>query len=48
MSLKKIMVCPDNSMNSLQRGFAKDFFFGSTLNFILHKVKAPVTIVKGW
>ncbi len=27
-------------------GFPKEFFFGSTSNFILHKAKAPVTIVK--
>jgi nucleotide-binding universal stress UspA family protein len=27
-------------------GFPKELFFGSTSNFILHKAKAPVTIVK--
>jgi nucleotide-binding universal stress UspA family protein len=27
-------------------GFPKEIFFGSTSNFILHKAKAPVTIVK--
>jgi len=27
-------------------GFPKELFFGSTSNFVLHKVKAPVTIVK--
>ena len=27
-------------------GFPKEVFFGSTSNFILHKAKAPVTIVK--
>ncbi len=27
-------------------GFPKDLFFGSTSNFILHKAKAPATIVK--
>ena len=27
-------------------GFPKELFFGSTSNFILHKAKAPVTVVK--
>jgi nucleotide-binding universal stress UspA family protein len=27
-------------------GFPKELFFGSTSNFVLHKAKAPVTIVK--
>jgi len=27
-------------------GFPKELFFGSTSNFILHKAKAPVTIIK--
>ncbi|MCH7966767.1 MAG: universal stress protein [Thaumarchaeota archaeon] len=27
-------------------GFPKELFFGSTSNFILHKARAPVTIVK--
>ena len=27
-------------------GFPKEIFFGSTSNFVLHKAKAPVTIVK--
>jgi nucleotide-binding universal stress UspA family protein len=27
-------------------GFPKEIFFGSTSNFILHKAKVPVTIVK--
>jgi nucleotide-binding universal stress UspA family protein len=27
-------------------GFPKEIFFGSTSNFILHKAKAPVTVVK--
>ena len=27
-------------------GFPKELFLGSTSNFVLHKVKAPVTIVK--
>ncbi len=27
-------------------GFPKELFFGSTSNYILHKAKAPVTIVK--
>jgi len=27
-------------------GFPKELFFGSTSNFILHKAKAPITIVK--
>jgi nucleotide-binding universal stress UspA family protein len=27
-------------------GFAKEIFFGSTSNFILHKARAPVTIIK--
>jgi len=27
-------------------GFPKEIFFGSTSNFILHKAKAPVTLVK--
>ena len=27
-------------------GFPKEVFFGSTSNFLLHKAKAPVTIVK--
>ena len=27
-------------------GFPRELFFGSTSNFILHKAKAPVTVVK--
>jgi len=27
-------------------GFPKELFFGSTSNFVLHKAKAPVTIIK--
>ncbi len=27
-------------------GFPKELFFGSTSNFILHKARAPVTVVK--
>ena len=27
-------------------GFPKEIFFGSTSNFVLHKAKAPVTVVK--
>jgi len=27
-------------------GFPKELFFGSTSNFILHKAKAPITVVK--
>ena len=27
-------------------GFPKELFFGSTSNFVLHKAKAPVTVVK--
>ena len=27
-------------------GFPRELFFGSTSNFVLHKAKAPVTIVK--
>ena len=27
-------------------GFPKELFFGSTSNFVLHKAKSPVTIVK--
>ncbi|MGD2106438.1 MAG: universal stress protein [Nitrosopumilaceae archaeon] len=27
-------------------GFPKEIFFGSTSNFILHKAKAPVTVIK--
>ena len=27
-------------------GFLRELFFGSTSNFILHKAKAPVTVVK--
>ncbi len=27
-------------------GFPKEIFFGSTSNFVLHKAKSPVTIVK--
>jgi len=27
-------------------GFPKELFFGSTSNFILHKAKAPVTVIK--
>ena len=27
-------------------GFPKELFFGSTSNFLLHKAKAPVTVVK--
>lgn len=27
-------------------GFPKELFFGSTSNFVLHKEKAPVTVVK--
>ena len=27
-------------------GFPKELFFGSTSNFILHKAKSPVTIIK--
>jgi|TARA_B100001105_G_scaffold254574_1_gene250769 nucleotide-binding universal stress UspA family protein len=27
-------------------GFPKEIFFGSTSNFILHKAKSPVTVVK--
>ncbi len=27
-------------------GFPKELFFGSTSNFILHKARAPVTIIK--
>ena len=27
-------------------GFPKELFFGSTSNFVMHKAKAPVTIVK--
>lgn len=27
-------------------GFPKELFFGSTSNFVLHKARAPVTIVK--
>lgn len=27
-------------------GFPKEIFFGSTSNFVLHKAKAPVTIIK--
>lgn len=27
-------------------GFPKELFFGSTSNFVLHKAKAPVTVIK--
>ncbi len=27
-------------------GFPKELFFGTTSNFVLHKAKAPVTVVK--
>ena len=33
-------------MGSRGMGFPKELFFGSTSNFVLHKAKAPVTIVK--
>ena len=33
-------------MGSRGIGFPKEIFFGSTSNFVLHKAKAPVTIVK--
>jgi nucleotide-binding universal stress UspA family protein len=33
-------------MGSRGLGFPKEIFFGSTSNFVLHKAKAPVTIVK--
>jgi len=33
-------------MGSRGMGFPKEIFFGSTSNFVLHKAKAPVTIVK--
>jgi len=33
-------------LGSRGMGFPKELFFGSTSNFVLHKAKAPVTIVK--
>ena len=33
-------------MGSRGMGFPKEIFFGSTSNFVLHKAKAPVTVVK--
>lgn len=33
-------------MGSRGMGFPKELFFGSTSNFVLHKAKVPVTIVK--
>jgi len=33
-------------MGSRGMGFPKEIFFGSTSNFVLHKAKSPVTIVK--
>ena len=33
-------------MGSRGMGFPKELFLGSTSNFVLHKAKAPVTIVK--
>ena len=38
----KIMVC----LGARGMGFPRELFFGSTSNFILHKAKAPVTVVK--
>ena len=42
---------PGNKINQIVigsrgMGFPKELFFGSTSNFVLHKAKAPVTIVK--
>jgi len=34
------------AIGSRGMGFPKEIFFGSTSNFVLHKAKAPVTIVK--
>lgn len=33
-------------ISSRGMGFPKELFFGSTSNFVLHKAKAPVTIIK--
>ncbi|MGI9565722.1 MAG: universal stress protein [Nitrosopumilus sp.] len=42
---------PGNKIDQIVIGargtsFPKELFFGSTSNFVLHKAKAPVTIVK--
>lgn len=42
---------PANKINQIVigsrgMGFPKELFFGSTSNFVLHKAKAPVTVVK--